>query len=56
MSLLSDTADQATTGLEQLQAMLASGRQTAMGNTRRFSAIVFEDGRAVFEGEPSDHV
>lgn len=56
MSLLSDTADQTTTGLEQLQAMLASGGQPAMGNTLRFRAIAFEDGLAVFEGEPGAHV
>lgn len=56
MSLLSETTDQATTGLEQLQAMLASGRQPAMGNTLRFNAVAFDDGLAVFEGEPGDHV
>lgn len=41
------------TGLEQLQALLAVDRQPGIGRTLQIWAITFDDGLAVFEGEPS---
>ena len=56
MSLIAQIATPAMTGLEQLQALLAQGRQPAIGATLRFSAVEFGEGFAVFEGEPDEHV
>jgi uncharacterized protein (TIGR00369 family) len=53
--MIADIAIPAMTGLEQLQALLAQGAQPAIGETLRFSAIAFEDGLAIFEGEPGKH-
>lgn len=55
MSMLAEAAGKDMTGLEQLQALLETGRQPAMGDTLRFAAVAFEDGLAVFEGEPGRH-
>ena len=56
MSKISEIAGPKMTGLEQLQALLAQTRQPGIGATLRFSAIAFEEGLAVFEGEPGEHV
>jgi uncharacterized protein (TIGR00369 family) len=43
-------------GLAQLQALLESGDQPAIGITLGFSLIELEKGRAVFEGMPGHNV
>ncbi len=43
------------TGLEQLQALLASGRPPSIGVTLKFDAVEFGDGFAIFEGVPGEH-
>jgi uncharacterized protein (TIGR00369 family) len=43
------------TGLEQLQALLKSGRPPSIGVTLKFDAVEFGDGFAVFEGVPGEH-
>ena len=43
---------QELSGLEQLQAMIASGRGPSMGETLDFTLVEVEVGRAVFEGTP----
>jgi len=55
MSLISDLATPEMTGLEQLRAMLSLGRRPGIATTLNFAAIAFEDGFAVFEGEPGEH-
>jgi uncharacterized protein (TIGR00369 family) len=40
------------TGLEQLQAMLATDAQPPIGRTLDFSLVEVGDGRAVFAGDP----
>ncbi|WP_298192926.1 PaaI family thioesterase [Novosphingobium sp.] len=55
MSLIAEIASPDMTGLEQLQALLAQGKQPGIGGTLRFSAIAFDHGLAVFEGEPGEH-
>lgn len=55
MSLVSDLSSPGMTGLEQLQALLAQGRQPGIGGTLRFAAVSFEEGLAVFEGDPDVH-
>jgi uncharacterized protein (TIGR00369 family) len=40
-------------GLEQLEAWVAGGRQPAIGETLEFGLVEIEEGRAVFEGTPS---
>ncbi|GAC1679280.1 MAG: hypothetical protein NVS9B2_30400 [Steroidobacteraceae bacterium] len=42
-------------GLDQLRAWIALGRQPAMGETLQFSLVEVSDGRAVFEGIPGAH-
>jgi uncharacterized protein (TIGR00369 family) len=54
MSVL-ELAD-APSGLEQLRAWLAGGRQPAIGDTLGFSLVEIEEGRVVFEGTPGLHV
>ncbi len=44
--------DAPLSGLEQLRALLAGGRQPRIGETLRFSLVEIEEGRAVFEGNP----
>jgi len=44
--------DAPLSGLEQLRALLAGGRQPPIGETLRFSLVEIEEGRAVFEGNP----
>ncbi len=45
----------AMTGLEQLRALLSSGRRASIGATLQFSGVEFEDGFAAFEGVPGEH-
>jgi uncharacterized protein (TIGR00369 family) len=42
-------------GLEQLRALLSSGRQPPIGTTLGFRLVSIEEGEAVFEGEPGPH-
>ena len=44
--------DAPLSGLEQLRALIAEGRQPRIGETLRFSLVEIEEGRAVFEGNP----
>jgi uncharacterized protein (TIGR00369 family) len=44
------------TGLEQLQALMASGRMSGIGASLDFTLVEIEVGRAVFEGVPGLHV
>lgn len=39
-------------GLEQVQALLAAGKQPPIGETLAFSLVEVDRGRAVFEGTP----
>ena len=55
MSVL-ELAEAPLSGLDQLRAWLASGRQPAMGDTLGFRLVEIEEGRAVFEGTPGLHV
>jgi hypothetical protein len=55
MSLISQVSTAGMTGLEQLRAMLAQGRQPGIAAALQFSAIAFEHGLAVFEGEAGEH-
>jgi uncharacterized protein (TIGR00369 family) len=43
-------------GLDQLRAWIAGGRQPAIGDTLGFKLVEVEEGRAVFEGTPGLHV
>jgi uncharacterized protein (TIGR00369 family) len=43
-------------GLEQLQLLIASGRQPPIGELMKFSLVSVADGEAVFEAEPGLHV
>jgi uncharacterized protein (TIGR00369 family) len=54
---MTDTLDRAAmSGLQQLRAMIESGRQPPIGRTLDFSLIEVEEGRAVFEGNPDHRV
>jgi uncharacterized protein (TIGR00369 family) len=55
MSVL-ELAEIPLSGLDQLRAWLASGRQPAMGETLGLKLVEVEEGRAVFEGIPGLHV
>jgi len=46
----------APTGLQQLEAMLASGGRAAIGDTLGFRMTLAEEGRVVFEAVPGAHV
>lgn len=43
------------TGLEQLQALLASGKGAPIGDALKFRLVEIADGHAVFEAEPGTH-
>ena len=43
-------------GLEQLRAMMASGRGHGIGRTLNFQIATVEDGFVAFEGTPDEHV
>jgi uncharacterized protein (TIGR00369 family) len=51
---LNDTNPNAT-GLEQLQALLASGSGSPIGQTLKFRLVEIAEGHAVFEAEPGIH-
>jgi uncharacterized protein (TIGR00369 family) len=55
MSMTADLSTAQMTGLQQLRALLASGRQPSIGVTLQFSAVEFDDGFAAFEGVPGQH-
>lgn len=42
-------------GLEQLRAMITSGRRPGMGESLDFSLVEADEGRAVFESVPGRH-
>lgn len=44
------------TGLQQLQAMMHAGRMPGIGRSMQFTLTEIEEGRAVFEGTPGEHV
>jgi len=44
------------TGLEQLKALMASGRMSGIGASLDFTLVEIDVGRAVFEGVPGLHV
>lgn len=45
----------AATGLEQLQALLSSGKGAPIGETLKFRLVEVAEGHAVFEAEPGLH-
>lgn len=53
---MSQTKNQPASGLEQLQAWIASAREPAIGETLKFSLKEISEGRAVFEATPGRHV
>ena len=55
MSIL-ELAEAPLSGLDQLRAWMAGGRQPAIGETLGFKLVEAEEGRAVFEGIPGLHV
>jgi uncharacterized protein (TIGR00369 family) len=55
MSVL-ELADPPLSGVEQLRAWLASGRQPPIGDTLGLKLAEVEEGRVVFEGTPGLHV
>jgi uncharacterized protein (TIGR00369 family) len=54
MSLVEQIAP-GKTGLEQLQAFMATGHMGGIGHSLRFTMVEIEAGRAVFEGDPGAH-
>ena len=59
MSLIEDVLSQSgsagLSGLEQLQALMASGRRPGIADSLDFALTEVEAGRAVFEGTPGQH-
>jgi uncharacterized protein (TIGR00369 family) len=59
MTLISDVASKANaselSGLEQLRALIASGRRPGIAESLDFNLTEVEAGRAVFEGTPGTH-
>lgn len=54
---MTDALDRAAlSGIEQLRAMIATGRQPPIGETLGFALVAVEEGRAVFEGNPDGRV
>lgn len=49
---LADQILPAPSGLQQLQALMASGKIAAIGHTLGFALVEISDGIAVFEGRP----
>lgn len=52
---MSTAADKSLSGLEQLQALMASGRMPGIGLALDFTLVEIAVGRAVFEGVPGLH-
>lgn len=55
-SSLVDEVGAGLTGLEQLRALMASGRRPGILDSLRFDFVELEAGRAVFAGTPGAHV
>ncbi|HMB57734.1 MAG TPA: PaaI family thioesterase [Arenimonas sp.] len=59
MSLIADVLGQTgsvgLTGLEQLRALMASGRRPGIADSLDFALTEVDAGRAVFEGTPGQH-
>lgn len=55
MSRLVDEAGTGLSGLDQLRALLASGRRPGIAVALDFDLSIVEDGRAVFTGTPGEH-
>ncbi|PZQ16509.1 MAG: thioesterase [Rhodanobacter denitrificans] len=55
MSRLIDEAGAGLSGLDQLRALLASGRRPGIAVALDFDLAIVEDGRAVFTGTPGEH-
>ena len=59
MSLITELLDQTgstgLTGLEQLRALMASGRRPGIADSLDFALTEVDEGRAVFEGTPGQH-
>ncbi|MCR6702609.1 MAG: PaaI family thioesterase [Dokdonella sp.] len=55
MSRLVDEAGTGLAGLDQLRALLASGRRPGIAVALDFDLAIVEDGRAVFTGTPGEH-
>jgi uncharacterized protein (TIGR00369 family) len=55
MSVL-ELSEAPLSGLDQLRAWIASGRQPAIGDTLGLKLVEAEEGRVVFEGVPGLHV
>ena len=59
MSLITDVLDQSgsigLTGLEQLRALMESGRRPGIADSLDFALTEVDVGRAVFEGTPGQH-
>jgi uncharacterized protein (TIGR00369 family) len=53
---LADEIAPGLNGLDQLKALLATGRRPAIGETLGFDFVAVGDGTAVFEGTPGVHV
>ncbi|MDB5480075.1 MAG: uncharacterized protein JWO83_1128 [Caulobacteraceae bacterium] len=51
-----ELADPPLSGVDQLRAWIASGRQPAIGDTLGIKLVEVEEGRVVFEGIPGLHV
>lgn len=56
MNLLDDAMSAGLSGLEQLEAMIASGGRPSMGETLDFTLVEVGKGHAVFEGTPGPSV
>jgi uncharacterized protein (TIGR00369 family) len=59
MNLIADVLDRTgvtgLTGLEQLRALMASGRRPGIADSLDFALTEVDVGRAVFEGTPGQH-
>jgi uncharacterized protein (TIGR00369 family) len=55
VSRLVDEAGTGLSGLDQLRALLASGRRPGIAVALDFDLAIVEDGRAVFTGTPGEH-
>jgi uncharacterized protein (TIGR00369 family) len=55
MSLIDDIAPPGLSGLEQLRALIASGRKPGIAESLHFELNEVDDGRAVFTGVPGPH-
>lgn len=55
MISLVDEVGPGLAGLEQLRALIASGRRPGIADSLDFNLVEADDGRAVFEGTPGPH-